>query len=206
VRVASSSPLQCVLHTQRERVVGESGADAPHRRAVSEDPVLWRAAYDLVAQRARLWRQPQTGRPLDARDGIAGHAARSAHEHAAPRAPHLPVFTARNGDWRPVRSVVRGHHVHSDASRIHVPRGRHRLVQPLRDRVGRVQQPRERLLRGRPRTRPRRPGPASSTPTKAASSRARNSPGPWPTPGYGSAWTDEAGRSTTCSSNACGAA
>ena len=148
VRFAPGGSIKCVLHAEHQRVAGEPGADAPHRPAVLEDAILRLAAHDVVAQHARALRQPQTCREADAGDGITGGRTGSAHEQTTPGARQTPVFTAWNGDRRAVPGVERGHHLHPDAARLHVPRGRHRLVQPLRARLGRVQQHGERLLRG----------------------------------------------------------
>src|SRR5208337_4183275 len=96
-----------VLCAEYDRVPGEPGADAPHRRAVFEDAFLRFSAHDLVAQPARLSRQSQAYRTADAGDGIAGDPAGAAHEQAASRTRQVPLFTAWNGDRRAVRSVER---------------------------------------------------------------------------------------------------
>ena len=92
VRPAARRAVQRVLHALRQRIVGEPGADAADRRAVFKDAVLRGAAHDLVAQRSGACREPQAGRAFDARDGLAGHAAGSAHARAASRSPDLPVL------------------------------------------------------------------------------------------------------------------
>ena len=147
VRTASGLPFERLLHAEHERVGGEPGVDAAHRRAVSPDAVLRCAAHDVAAQPGRLRREPQARRTADERDGPTGDAAGSAHEPAANRARKVPVFTGRNEDLRAMRGVEFGHHVHSHAARIHVPRCGDGLVQPLRDRVGPFQQYGKRVLR-----------------------------------------------------------
>lgn len=153
VRVASCGAFERVLHAVHERVGGEPRPDAAYRQAVSEEAVLRRAADDVVAQRAGLWCESQTRGALDAPDGAAGDLARSAHEHAAPRTSNLPVFIAWNGDSCAEPGVVRGPDVRGDAPRLHVPDGGDGLVQPVRHRMGRIQQHGERFLRGGVETR-----------------------------------------------------
>lgn len=147
VRIASGAPLKRILSAEHERVAREPGADAAHRRAVSEDAVLRCAAHDVVAERTGPWGEPQAGGAADAGNGIAGHGARSPHQQAASGAREIPVFIARSGDLHAPGSVVCGHHVCAHGAWIHVSGGRDGLVQPLRARLGGVQQSGERFLR-----------------------------------------------------------
>ena len=146
VRLASGTPVECVLYGEYERVGGESGVDAADRRAVFEDAFLWFSADDMVAQPAGVWRQCQAGGAADAGDGIAGDVAGPSHEPSSSGTHKVPVFIAWNGDWSPLRGMERRHHVHSHATRIYVSDGGDGLVQPLRDCMGCVQQYGERIL------------------------------------------------------------
>ena len=116
VRITPGTTIQRLLHPEHQRVGGESGADALHRRTLPANAFLRCAPHDVVAQRTRVWDQFQTSRPLDERDGIAGHAARSAHQQTAPGTSHLPLFVARNGNCPSLRRLERGHHLHPDAA------------------------------------------------------------------------------------------
>ena len=110
VRIAAGGPFERVLHAGHQRVPGESEADAPHRRAVFEDPLLRFAAHDVATESTGLCRQPQARRPPDAGDGPAGDVARPAHEPSASHACDIPVFIAWNEDRRALRGVERRHY------------------------------------------------------------------------------------------------
>jgi len=105
----------------------ESGADAPHRRVVSEIPVL-RLPPDgppVAARRCSRW--PPPGSPADASDGSGGHLPSTENQRAAPGAQDLSLSAQGAGDRAAQPGLVRRHHLHPRPARVPVPGGDHGL-------------------------------------------------------------------------------
>src|SRR2546422_5318056 len=111
--------------------IRESALDAFNRRAVHADAVLRSPKDELVAGRARIRGQSETGAPIDAGDGAGGDLSEAAAVQADARASHLSVPAAWSED-RPAESGLdQRHHLHSTAARIHLSGRGDGLVQPL---------------------------------------------------------------------------
>ena len=116
----------------------EFAIDAPNRRAVHKDAVLWSPEDELVARRARIRSQSETSAPTDAADGAGGDLPEASAVEAGPRASNLPVPAARNEDRSAQSGVDQRHHVHSTAARLHLSGRGHGLVQPLRSGLANI--------------------------------------------------------------------
>ena len=119
VRVARDQPLRILLRPgRRER--SQPGADAADRRAVPGDPVLRRAADDAAPAQERPLRRSGAGAPTDASDGVVGGVSEAAHQRSALGSCGVPVSAAGRVDRSGEPSLVRGHHVYSDAAGVPV--------------------------------------------------------------------------------------
>ena len=79
-----------------------------------------------------------------------GPVSQAAHDGDERTASHLSVPAAQFGDHTPQSSAEHRHHLYSDAARLHVPGGRHRLVQPLHSSLAAFELSRRAILFGSP--------------------------------------------------------
>src|SRR6185437_15949425 len=97
---------------------GEPAADAAARRAVPGNAVVWIAADDAASAPSGSRRRPQAGAAADGHDGSGTNLPAAADHGSASRAPDLPVSAARSRGRSAEPGLVRGYHLHSDASRL----------------------------------------------------------------------------------------
>src|SRR5687767_8134325 len=135
MRAAGPESRELVLPAKR-RDDREPGADAADRRAVSGAAVLWFAADDDLAERARARRQSQAGAASDASDGSGSDLPQAAAVSTWRGSSDLPVFTTKCGDSAAQPSVEQRHHLCAAHGRLRVFDGRAGLVQPVRVVVG----------------------------------------------------------------------
>ena len=112
--------------------------DAVNRRAIHTDAVLWDPEDEVVARRARVRGQSQTGASADAADGTRGDLPEATTVGPRFRAPHLSVSAtgAENRSSEP--SLVQRHNLHTAAARVHLSGGGDGLVQPVCTGLGGV--------------------------------------------------------------------
>ena len=180
----------------------ELAADAPARRAVPEA-----AVFRQPQNGGRTGRESQTDAAADAAHGHRSALRQAQLEPSRAGPPGVSVLVTRCEDRTCKSRLEHRYYVHSDAGRLSVPGGGDGLVQPLRAELGTLEHARHRVLFDRARRGvPLRPTRKSGTPIKARnlrrwifSRRSNSAASP-------SAWMAADARSTTCSSNACGAA
>src|SRR5438094_378042 len=129
----------------------EPGTDASHRRAVSEDDVLWQSqdrGRTLVAEAAA---ESQTGATADANHGNHRHLPAEEDLLAGGGPSRVSVLAAWPDGGTSQSSVVQRHHLHPAALRLHVPRGRDGLLQPLGSELAIVEHARHGVLSRRAR-------------------------------------------------------
>jgi len=130
MRPAESGAIELLL-LRHGRVGGEPSADAPARRKVHANTILWRHANDGLAAEGGSWGQSQTSPPPDALDGIGSDLSEAAAESGRAGTQDLSLPAA----WRPDRevepSLEHRHHLHSPATWICLPGGGDGLVQPI---------------------------------------------------------------------------
>jgi hypothetical protein len=102
-------------------------ADALDRRAVHHVAVSRLAPDDGDAARRGRVREPQTRAAADAADGDRRARAEAENEQAHARPPDLSLSPARRDDRARKPCLGGRHHLHSDRTRLSLPRGDHRL-------------------------------------------------------------------------------
>src|SRR5271169_5581983 len=126
----------------------EFALDAVVRRAIHTDAVLRNPEDGLVARRARLCGQRETGTPADAADGARSDLSKATAVGSRVRTQDLSVSAAQSQDRSTRPRLGRRYHLHSPAAGLCLSGGDHGLVQPLCAGVGSIDFVGERLLRG----------------------------------------------------------
>jgi hypothetical protein len=126
----------------------ELGIDAVDRRAIHTDAILRNPEDGLVAGRARIRGQCETGTSVDAADGVGSDLSEASAVGSRERAPDLSVSAAQPEDRAAGPRVDQRYHLYPPTAGICVSGGDHGLVQPLRTGVGSIGFLGERLLRG----------------------------------------------------------
>src|SRR5271165_3582035 len=126
----------------------ESAIDAVDRRAIHTDAVLRNPEDGLVARRARIRGQRETGTPADAGDGAGSALFEATAVGSRVRTQDLSVSAAQSQDRSARPRLGKRYHLHSPAAGLCLSGGDHGLVQPLRAGVGSIDFVGERLLRG----------------------------------------------------------
>src|SRR5208282_3984374 len=126
----------------------EFAIDAVDRRAIHTDAVLRNPEDGLVARRARICGQCETGTPADAADGAGSDLSKATAFGSRVRTQDLSVSAAQSQDRSARPRVVRRYHLHPPAAGLCLSGGDHGLVQPLCAGVGSIDFVGERLLRG----------------------------------------------------------
>jgi hypothetical protein len=147
MRTDRPQPLD-LLPPAGDRVGGEPAADAPDRRAVPQDPVLWQSADDGGPRATRGGGQPQAGPAADGVDGPGGARPQAADRRRLDGRSGLSLLAPRPGPGPGQRGLEFGHHLCSDEKGVHVPDGGDRLVQPVRAVVAAVEYHGRRVLPG----------------------------------------------------------
>ena len=138
VRAGAGHALQR-LPSAEGRDADESDVDASDRRAVHQMPLLrLTQAHGLLTQGMPSG-EPQACEALDGGDGARGDLPKTSHNEAGARKQKVPIFASRAGNTASWPCLVRRHNLHSSASRVRLPGGRHGLVQPVRALVAAVE-------------------------------------------------------------------
>src|SRR5260370_6564155 len=122
--------------------------DAVDRRAIHTDAVLRNPEDGLVARRARIRGQCETGTPADAADGAGSDISEATAVGSRVRTQDLSVSAAQPQDRSAGPRLGQRYHLHPTAAGICLSGGDHGLVQPLCAGVGGIDFVGERLLRG----------------------------------------------------------
>jgi hypothetical protein len=113
--------------TPQGRENGESGADPPHRRFVSQISLLRQPANGAPVAPGKYLCRASPGSPFDPPHRARRHLSGAGNQHAAPAAPDLSL-SAREPDGRAPRScLVRRHPLHPRAARVPLPDRDHGL-------------------------------------------------------------------------------
>ena len=126
----------------------EFALDAVDRRAIHTDAVLRNPEDGLVAGRARIRGQRETGTPADAADGAGSDLSKATAVGSRVRTQDLSVSAGQPQDRSARPRLGRRYHLHSPAAGLCLSGGDHGLVQPLCAGVGGIDFVGERLLRG----------------------------------------------------------
>ena len=126
----------------------ECAIDATDRRAIHPDAVLRDPEDGMVARRAWLRGERETGAPADATDGPGSDLCEAPAVGSWARTQDLSVSAAQAADRSAGPRLVQRYHLHPAAAGLRISGGDHGLVQPLCAGVGGVDFTGERLLRG----------------------------------------------------------
>src|SRR6266851_2797544 len=126
----------------------EFAIDAVDRRAIHTDAVLRNPEDGLVAGRARIHGQHETGTPADAADGAGSDLCKATAVGSRARTQDLSVSAAQPQDRSAGPRLGQRHHLHPTAAGLCLSGGDHGLVQPLCAGVGSIDFVGECLLRG----------------------------------------------------------
>lgn len=122
--------------------------DAVDRRAIHTDAVLRNPKDGLVARRARIRSQCETGTPADAADGAGSDISEAPAVGSWGRAQDLSVSAGQPQDRSARPRMGQRYHLHPTAAGICLFGGDHGLVQPVCAGVGSIDFVGERLLCG----------------------------------------------------------
>ena len=126
----------------------EFAIDAVARRAIHTDAVLRNPEDGLVARRARIRGQCETGTPADAGDGAGSDLSEATAVGSRVRTQDLSVSAGQPEDRTAGPRLGQRYHLHPPAAGLCLSGGDYGLVQPLCAGVGSIDFVGERLLRG----------------------------------------------------------
>jgi transposase len=129
-----------VLLPGRRRERSEFDADAPARRAVHANAVLWRDQDDRLAGQKRSCGQREARTTTAAADGTGSHLREAEAVRSRAGTSDLSIPAAGFSDREAERVLGDRHHVHPIEARFRVPGCGYGLVQPLRAVLGSIDQ------------------------------------------------------------------
>jgi hypothetical protein len=120
-----------LLHAEHNGKHREPCCDADDRQNIHEVSFLWCATDYRCVARSGVHRQSQTGRAVDAFDGIGGDCPGPSHQQTASGTFDLSLSVARKGDHKVGRGMVRRHNLRARPPWIPVFMCNYGLVQPV---------------------------------------------------------------------------
>lgn len=123
-----------------------AGDYAGHRRGVYEASLSGEKGNVRISPSERLPDRRKANANVDERNGVGFDGSRTVYIEAASEQSQVPVFAQRPGNYGTKSSLGDGHNVHPTIKGVRLFNGGSRLVQPIRNHMGVIDNTRQRVL------------------------------------------------------------